>query len=247
MIHLSNEAYLAVRQAELASFELKCIQARQINKIVCAEHRLGFGLFIMTPQEELFAGFFKAEKILVKDMTILELRAHREELAKIAFEARARLTAADDEERERKSKGTAKGFSTSLATDEITTSAINTIKARGERQSKAEKLLAGLIKLGIDPKAAGQLMSAGTALGQIKKSQAENATPEEIKQVTNPFKNKIEPTQIKEDIDEDTGLPIQEMPVKQEQPIEISINEDTNTITVTKEVEKPTFVNPFAK
>lgn len=56
----------------------------------------------LTAQEELFSELFNHEKILVKDMDTLMLRAHREELAKIAFEARARLTAVDDEDNERK-------------------------------------------------------------------------------------------------------------------------------------------------
>src|SRR5260221_11654525 len=68
----------------------------------------------VTPQEELFSLLFNHEKVLVKDMDVLTLRAHREELAKIAFEARARLTAVDDEEQDRKKKhngdGKTQGF-----------------------------------------------------------------------------------------------------------------------------------------
>src|ERR1700747_1784259 len=79
----------------------------------------------MTPQEELFSQLFNHEKILVKDMDTLTLRAHREELAKIAFEARARLTAADDEEKTRKKGDKPEGFKRSLNTDETTTNAIN--------------------------------------------------------------------------------------------------------------------------
>jgi len=188
----------------------------------------------MTPQEELFASFFNAEKAFVKDMSILELRAHREELAKIAFEARARLTAVDDEDRDRTAKKKTKGFSTSLQTDEVTTAAINTIKIRGERQSKAEKLHAGLVRLGIDPHAATQLMSAGTALAQIKKSQ--NATTEEIKIVTNPFASRS--------VDENNED-------KKEQTIStinVTITEnDSVIITKTEEIEKPAFVNPFKR
>src|SRR6266850_1991034 len=82
----------------------------------------------MTPQEELFSQLFNHEKVLVKDMDTLTLRAHREELAKIAFEARARLTAVDDEDNTRKKNNDKKpkGFERSLNTDETTTNAINT-------------------------------------------------------------------------------------------------------------------------
>lgn len=190
---------------------------------------------IMTPQEELFAGFFRDEKVLVKDMGILELRAHREELAKIAFEARARLTAVDDEERDRKAKarkdGKPTGFSTSLQTDELTTNAINKIKERQRKLTKQEKLLEGMKKLGIDSRDAEKIMSAGSILARVRQSEAQkNAEPEPARNFLNPFAPK------------DTA-----------EAVEVTIVEETNTVIVTKsesepEPEKTTgFVNPFAK
>jgi hypothetical protein len=125
----------------------------------------------MTPQEQLFSELFNHEKLLVKDMDLLTLRAHREELAKIAFEARARLTAVDDEEKGRKSKSNGNkptGFSRSVNTDEATTDAINAVKERQKKLTKAEKLQAGLEKLGISATDAAKLMSAGAILGQLK-------------------------------------------------------------------------------
>jgi hypothetical protein len=124
----------------------------------------------VTPQEELFSQLFNHEKILVKDMEVLELRAHREQLAKIAFEARARLTAVDDEENGRKknSSGKPTGFSRSVNTDETTTNAINAVKDRQKRLTKNERIEAGLIAMGIDPKHAAQLMTAGAVLGRMK-------------------------------------------------------------------------------
>lgn len=134
---------------------------------------------LMTPQEELFSQLFNHEKILVKDMDMLTLRAHREELAKIAFEARARLTAADDEENDRKKlaqpKG-AKGFERSINTDESTSEAINTIKERQKKLSGKEKMLAGLSALyekgGMSKeeaeKEAAKAMGAGKILAQLK-------------------------------------------------------------------------------
>lgn len=151
----------------------------------------------MTPQEELFAGFFSSEKILVKDMSILELRAHREELSKIAFEARARLTAIDDEERERvarkKKENGPTGFTRSVNTDETTTNAINAIDARAKKLKKSEAIAAGLAKLfGGDEAQAQKVMSAGTILGRIKTQAAEATKKEEEKKAAfvNPFTKK---------------------------------------------------------
>lgn len=152
----------------------------------------------MTPQEELFSELFNHEKILVKDMDMLVLRAHREELAKIAFEARARLTAVDDEEQTRrkaKNDGKPRGFERSLNTDETTTNAINTIKERQKRLSKQEKIQAGLEKLGISSTDAAKLMSAGTILGRIQsaaKTKTETETTEKASEVKifNPFEKK---------------------------------------------------------
>lgn len=149
----------------------------------------------MTPQEELFSQLFNHEKQLVKDMNTLELRAHREELAKIAFEARARLTAVDDEENGRKKKKSDSqptGFERSLNVDDTATQAINTIKDRQKRLSKAEKIQQGLEKLGISTVDAAKLMSAGTILGRIKSQIKGGANPpieseEEKKPVFNPF------------------------------------------------------------
>jgi hypothetical protein len=133
----------------------------------------------MTPQEKLFAKLFYHEIMLVKDMDLLTLRAHREELSKIAFEARARLSAADaTEEKIKKSKraeSKPQGFERSLNTDDTSTAAINTIKERQSRQTKAEKTLASLLKAGISEVDAQKLMQAGTILARLK-----NKTPEEV-------------------------------------------------------------------
>ena len=105
----------------------------------------------MTPQEELFAKFYNHEKVLVKDMDVLQLREHREELQKIAFEAKARLVAADDEARERKAKTTNKEWLVTDTRPDINVSdAINVVKQRAARMSKMDKLTDQLRKAGID-------------------------------------------------------------------------------------------------
>lgn len=163
----------------------------------------------VTPQEELFAELFNHEKILVKDMDVLTLRAHREELAKIAFTARARLTAVDDEERKRKNKdnnGKPKGFERSLNIDETTKDAINVIKERQKKLTGKEKVLAGLAALfeksGMSKsealKEAETRMGAGVILARLKDDKSKDIItgknePKESSQpipVFNPFEKK---------------------------------------------------------
>lgn len=132
----------------------------------------------LTPQEELYADLFSHEKKLVKDMSVLELRAHREELAKIAFEARARLTAVDDEEKSRKrSENGPTGFKTSVSSDATTQNLINTVKERSGRMSKQEKLIEGLISLGYSRKDAEAKLSAGELLRKFKDASLPKAEP----------------------------------------------------------------------
>ena len=104
---------------------------------------------ILTPQEELFAKFYNHEKVLVKDMDHVQLKEHREQLQTIAFEAKARLVAADDESRERKAKTTNKDW---LTTDDFVkdTDLINIPKVRQARMTKMDKLRDQLTKAGID-------------------------------------------------------------------------------------------------
>ena len=107
----------------------------------------------MNAEEELFAKFYNEEKILVKDMDFIQLREHREELSKVAFEARARLTAADESIREKKAKSSSKEWlvsSTSQPGNESVTDAINVPKLRQARMSKADKLRKQLLDIGID-------------------------------------------------------------------------------------------------
>ena len=123
----------------------------------------------MTPQEELFADLFNGYKTKpsVNEMSDIELRAHREELMKIAFEAKAYTYAVDEILKERKPKGL-QGFSRSLNIDETTTNAINTIKEKQKRLTKTEKIQAGLEKLGISSTDAAKLISAGNILARLK-------------------------------------------------------------------------------
>lgn len=150
----------------------------------------------MTPQEELFKELFNHETLLVKDMDALTLRAHREELAKIAFEARARLSAADNEEKQRKPKKEDKGFQRSINGDDVTSDVINTVKDRQKRLTKQEKIIEGLMKLpGFDRKLAEETLTAGALKGRLDKIKpSEEKAEEKIEEVKipvfNPFAKK---------------------------------------------------------
>lgn len=129
----------------------------------------------MTEQEELFSKFYNHEKLLVASMDVATLREHREELSKIAFEAKARLVAADDETRERKAKaGAGKEWLVSTNSDVVTSDAINAVKVRAARMSKMDKLKQ-------------QLLSAGIAEETVKEMVANmerKATDKNLKTVT---------------------------------------------------------------
>lgn len=103
----------------------------------------------MTEQEELFAKFYNEEKVLVMDMSIPELREHRDILSKIAFEAKAKLGAVDDVQRERNAKTKNKEFILTDASIRQTDSdALNAPKIRAARMNKIDKMRADLEKLG---------------------------------------------------------------------------------------------------
>ena len=105
----------------------------------------------MTPQEELFAKLYNHEKVLVKDMDTIQIRDHREELQQIAFEAKARLSAADDELRERKAKTNNKEWLvTESEPSQSVTDSINAVKRRASRLSKMDKTREQLRKAGLD-------------------------------------------------------------------------------------------------
>jgi len=109
------------------------------------------GVNRMTDDEKLFAKFYNEEKVLVKDMDSSQLRQHREELSKIAFEAKARLVAADDEIREKKSKDkTTKNWTISTENTQTSSDAIAAVKTRTARMSKMDKLRIDLRKSNID-------------------------------------------------------------------------------------------------
>lgn len=108
------------------------------------------GCLMADSTEDLFVKFYNHEKILIKDMDIATLRQHREELSKVAYEAKARLTAADDELRERKAKDPKAPWLISTNDNPSVSDAISTVKTRAARMSKMDKLRQQLRDSGID-------------------------------------------------------------------------------------------------
>lgn len=131
----------------------------------------------MTPNEELFKEFYNHEKLLVADMDISKLREHREKLSQIAFEAKARLLAADDEDRERKAKHssqTRQWLVSSDADKQLSSDAINAVDARKKRMNKVDKLRQQLKDSGIDDETIKIMMA----------NVERNATEKNLKAVT---------------------------------------------------------------
>lgn len=129
----------------------------------------------MTKDEELFASFYNHEKILVKDMDHIALKEHREELQKIAFEAKARLVAADDEARERKAKTANKQWLVTETKPDLNVSdAINAVRQRAVRMTKMDKLRKQLEDAGIDD----------STINEMVRNLENKATTEKLKTVT---------------------------------------------------------------
>ena len=151
---------------------------------------------VMTPQEELFAKFYNHEKVLVKDMDHIQLREHREQLQTIAFEAKARLVAADDETRERKAKTSNKEWLVTDTTQPYDVSAaINVVKTRQARMSKMDKLRDQLQKAGIDEATIKEMV------GNLEKK----ATDSKLKTVTfNKPATEVSAVQVKASKPEDS-------------------------------------------
>jgi len=117
---------------------------------------LSYGIYgirgeLMTDEEKKYAEFYNHEKVSVKSMDDIELQKHREKLQDIAWEAKARLVAVDDEKRERRAKTTNKEWLvTDNRPDVKVSDAINVVEQRRARMSKMDKIRADLLKSGID-------------------------------------------------------------------------------------------------
>lgn len=141
------------------SIEHEQVSANSPDRVMAAIAASECGMS-MTMQEEMFAKFYNHEKVLVKDMDLVQLREHRDELQKIAFEAKARLSAADDESKERKAKTSNKEWLVTDGQPNVNVSdAINVVKQRAARMSKMDKLRKQLMDAGIDEATIKEMIS----------------------------------------------------------------------------------------
>jgi len=160
-----------------SEFLLRLVKGFESRKRSCLE----FGLRIkMTPQEELFAKFFSEEAILVSELDDISLMARREEMSKIAFQARACLHAIDEDVRKR-TKSKKFSIETDGNGEDITSDQLNVIKDRQKRMSKMDKVRQSLINMGVDPSEADKIVSARN-IRDNSPSRLNQATP-----AVNPF------------------------------------------------------------
>lgn len=136
----------------------------------------------MTEQEALFAKFFSEEKTLIALMTPEERIDHIQQLEEIAFEAKARLTAGKEYEREENAKSRAKGKWTITETnpDQTVTDTINKVKLRKDRMTKLDRQSAKLAALGFS-QAEVEEMVAGLRKAAMKDEQSDRE--KKVKQV----------------------------------------------------------------
>jgi len=120
-----------------------------------------------TDRIELHTKFYNHEKPLYSSMSFEQRRAHRDEIALILLEGRARMNAIDDVDRDENAKRGPKGrewLTSNQNQAELGTDAISQPKIRKDRMSKADKLAEEMAKLGLSKadidKALGAVASA---------------------------------------------------------------------------------------
>lgn len=103
-------------------------------------------------KKDLFVKFYNPAKISVSTLTDEKLAEHISQLEDILIEAKANLSAATDERRERVSKSRNKQFtiSSDLNSSNAVTDAIEAVKTRQKRMSKLDKIKQQLEDIGID-------------------------------------------------------------------------------------------------
>ncbi len=230
-IHNMFDSRLSLEaEIRVAEFQLSVIRAKVINRRECLKARLlRPGDFEMTPQEQLFADFFNDEAKVIDGLSDLELRMHREELAKIAFEAKARLTKVDEEERSRKAKSKkTTGILASVEMDDLSSDAINKIQARQKKLNKADKLIKGLIEMGMSQVEAEAMLQAGTVLGRMRQlGDVKPVNESDSVKTGNPFASLIKANEAAEPT------------------TEVIITDETTTVVVTKTENEDKPFNPF--
>jgi len=128
----------------------------------------------LNDNEQLFAKFYNEERVLVIDLADDLLEEHIIELELIAREAKARLTAAAEEKRDRKAKKGSKGEWQIAPTgpDQTVTDTINKVRVRANKMSKLDKMRDSLTGLGLSDHEVDQMISKMVAQARKDKPSA---------------------------------------------------------------------------
>ena len=129
----------------------------------------GLGVRMTAEQsEDLFKKYYNETRIQVAAMTYSELQEHIETLEKIAFEAKTRVVAAKDHDREEKAKlsvsqkawiSTRQSDNQDVNSTAVVRDAQAVVTQRRARMSKMDKLAAQLEAAGIEPEIRKQMIA----------------------------------------------------------------------------------------
>jgi hypothetical protein len=193
----------------------------------------------MTDNEDKFATFFSEESVVFSSLSQVEQISRIETLEEIAFETRARLTAAKSITRDQNArKRVSSDWSISpTGPDALVTDSINKVEQRKKRMSKLDKQSAKLAALGfsqkeIDAMTAG-LRKVAVADTEEEKDKAINRAVNNLKDppppdllstlvVLNPKRPDDSPKSGQEGVAIPTIKPIEELTEKAQQPLTLS-------------------------
>ncbi len=143
----------------------------------------------MTENEDKFANFFNHEMVLFSSLSEIEQIEHIQQLEEIAFETKARLTAAKTAKRDKEGKKFAGGdwTITPVQPDATVTDTINKVKLRQSRMTKLDKQSAKLKALGFSD-AEVNAMTAG-----LRTAASKDSKEEQDKSIKRSINNQIAP------------------------------------------------------
>lgn len=174
----------------------------------------------LTANEDKFAQFFNAEAVFVSSMSAIELEEHIQELEEIAFEAKARLTAAKTNKRDRDAKRFVGGDWSITPTnpDPNVTDTINKVKLRGQRMTKLDKMRDKLAALGIEDKEIEQMIAA-----MVKQARKDKPDSPKDKKDSNETDNGDASTAVAKPSNPIKPIsPIAAKPIEQGKPLDLS-------------------------
>lgn len=123
----------------------------EVDRSLIAVRRTGEFYPMTEDRAELHKKFFNAESIIVSQMDDDAIEKHRKLLSDICFEGKAKLNATEAEIRKRKAKlsPNQRDWLVSSEDSEAVSDALNRVKERQKRMSKADKLKEAMQSLGL--------------------------------------------------------------------------------------------------